>query len=230
MAWLRLGANGVGTLFSISTSGSSFTVLYNFVTSSGSTPYSALMLHTNGTLYGMTFTGGAHGYGSIYSVNAGLKAFVKPLNKVAAKVGSSFGLLGQGFNTAIGVTIGAGTATPTVKSDTYMTAKPVLGATTAQVIVDEPGGNLSTPLTFNITPTISSFSPTSGPVGTVVVITGQSLTGATKVKFNGVAATSFTVNSNTQVTATVPTGATTGKIKVTTAGGTATSSTNFTVQ
>jgi len=64
----------------------------------------------------------------------------------------------------------------------------------------------------------------------VVVITGQSLTGATKVKFNGVAATSFTVNSNTQVTATVPTGATTGKIKVTTAGGTATSSTNFTVQ
>jgi len=224
------GANSVGTLFNVSTSGSSFQVLYNFATATGSTPYSALLLHTNGTIYGITYTGGAHGYGCIYSVKASLKAFVKPLNKVSAKVGSSFGLLGQGFNTATGVTIGAGTATPTIKSDTYMTAKPVAGATTAQVIVDEPSGNLSTPLTFNITPTISSFSPASGPVGTVVVITGQSLTGATKVKFGGIAATSFTINSNTQVTATVPTGAVTGKIKVTTAGGTATSSTNFTVQ
>jgi hypothetical protein len=48
------------------------------------------------------------------------------------------------------------------------------------------------------------------------------------VRFNGVQAT-FTVNSNTQITATVPTGATTGPITVTTPIGTATSSTNFTV-
>jgi hypothetical protein len=48
------------------------------------------------------------------------------------------------------------------------------------------------------------------------------------VKFNNVTA-SFVVNSATQITATVPTGATTGKITVTTPGGTATSATNFTV-
>jgi hypothetical protein len=48
------------------------------------------------------------------------------------------------------------------------------------------------------------------------------------VKFGTVAAT-FTVNSDTQVTATVPTGAVTGKISITTPGGTAMSTTNFTV-
>jgi IPT/TIG domain len=71
-------------------------------------------------------------------------------------------------------------------------------------------------------PTITSFSPTSGPVGATVTINGTNFTGATSVKFNGVSAT-FIVNSATKITATVPTGATTGRISVTTPGGTATS-------
>jgi hypothetical protein len=49
------------------------------------------------------------------------------------------------------------------------------------------------------------------------------------VTFGGVAASTFTVNSDTQVTATVPTGAKTGKIGITTNGVTITSKTNFTV-
>jgi hypothetical protein len=53
-------------------------------------------------------------------------------------------------------------------------------------------------------------------VGTVVTITGVSLTQTTKVTFGGVAATSFTVNSDTQVTTTVPTGAKTRKITIAT--------------
>jgi len=92
----------------------------------------------------------------------------------------------------------------------------------------EPGGNLVTPQKFKVTPTIKSFAPTSGPVGASVVITGMSLTQTTAVKFGTVAST-FTVNSDTQVTATVPTGAVTGKISVTTQGGGATSATSFTV-
>jgi hypothetical protein len=78
-------------------------------------------------------------------------------------------------------------------------------------------------------PTITTFSPTFGPVGTVVTITGTNLSGATGVTFNGVAATTFASTSATEVTATVPTGATTGLITVTTPSGTATSATNFTV-
>jgi hypothetical protein len=78
-------------------------------------------------------------------------------------------------------------------------------------------------------PTISGFSPTSGPVGTAVTISGTNLTGATAVAFNGTNATSYTVNSASQITATVPSGATSGPISVTTPGGTATSTSSFTV-
>ncbi|MGA9968456.1 MAG: hypothetical protein WBQ10_24875, partial [Terriglobales bacterium] len=56
-----------------------------------------------------------------------------------------------------------------------------------------------------------------------------SLTQTSKVTFGGVKATSFTVNSDTRVTATVPTGAVTGHIAITTPGGTAVSSGIFTV-
>src|SRR5215208_7003685 len=59
-------------------------------------------------------------------------------------------------------------------------------------------------------PTVTSLNPTSGPVGTIVTITGTGFTGATAVEFNGVAASSFTVDSDTQIRATVPAGATTG--------------------
>ena len=60
---------------------------------------------------------------------------------------------------------------------------------------------------------VSSFSPVTGPVGTVVIITGTNFTGATSVSFNGINST-FTVNSNTQITATVPAGAASGPIVV----------------
>jgi hypothetical protein len=77
-------------------------------------------------------------------------------------------------------------------------------------------------------PTITSFTPTSGSVGTSVTISGTNLTGASAVKFNGVIS-SFTVNSATKITATVPAGAMTGLITVVTPGGSANSSTSFTV-
>ena len=78
-------------------------------------------------------------------------------------------------------------------------------------------------------PTITGISPSSGLAGTIVTITGTDFTGATAVRFNGLAADSFTVNGATSITATAPTGVTTGPISVTTPGGTAASSGNFTV-
>ena len=92
-----------------------------------------------------------------------------------------------------------------------------------------PRGTLSSNVAFRVTPSILSFSPTSGPVGTRVTIIGDSLTGTTRVTFGGIIAKKFTVDSYTQITATVPLGATTGKIRVTTPGGIATSTGTFTV-
>ena len=83
---------------------------------------------------------------------------------------------------------------------------------------------------FKVVPKVKDFRPPQGPVGTIVTIRGQSLTQTTKVSFGGVAATTFTVNSDSQITATVPTGAVTGKIGVATAGGLANSAATFTVE
>ncbi len=88
---------------------------------------------------------------------------------------------------------------------------------------------LSTTVNDPSSPTISSFAPSSGPVGTSVIIAGSNFSNLTNVQFNGISAMSYIVNSPTQVTATVPAGATTGPISITNAIGTVTSSTSFTV-
>jgi hypothetical protein len=80
-------------------------------------------------------------------------------------------------------------------------------------------------------PAITGFSPTSGPVGTEVTVEGSSFTDATDVAFAGtsVGTGNFTVDSDSQITTAVPSGATSGPISVTTPDGTATSSDSFTV-
>ena len=74
-----------------------------------------------------------------------------------------------------------------------------------------------------------TFSPAIGCQGAAgIVITGTGFTGATAVNFNGIPAV-YTVNSSTQITATVPLSATTGTISVTAPAGTAMSLVSFTV-
>jgi hypothetical protein len=85
------------------------------------------------------------------------------------------------------------------------------------------------PPAFAVTPSISSFTPDSGMVGDSVTISGTGFTGASDVSFNGTSAVAFSVDSDIQITATVPSGATTGAISVTNVDGTGMSSTNFTV-
>ncbi|WP_290842187.1 fibronectin type III domain-containing protein [Flavobacterium sp.] len=83
-------------------------------------------------------------------------------------------------------------------------------------------------------PTITSFAPTAvcngGSVAErTVMITGTHFTGATAVSFNGTAAASFVVNSDTQISAVVPVNATTGTIVVSSAVASGTSSASLTV-
>ena len=224
------GSNGVGTLFKIDTAGKNITVIHNFDTTTGDTPYATPLLHTNGKIYGLTFHGGAHlPYGVIYSFDNGLKPFAEQFVYYSGKVNDTLTMLGQGFSNATGIKFGTGPGSFVASTDNYLTATVDAGANTGKITVLEPGGNLTTPQNYKVIPTISSFSPSSGSVGTSVVITGMSLSQASAVTFGGVKATTFTVNSDTQVTATVPTGAKTGKIGITTKGGKATSAKSFTV-
>ncbi|EEF62305.1 DNA/RNA non-specific endonuclease [Pedosphaera parvula] len=100
---------------------------------------------------------------------------------------------------------------------TFFTALPASVATVLRAKVDGA-----------VAPTITSFSPGSGTVGASVTINGTGFSSASAVAFHGTSA-SFTVNSSTKITATVPGGATSGTITVTAGGGVATSSSSFTV-
>jgi len=224
------GANGLGTLFKVSTKGAGFQVLHDFATATGDTPLATPLLHTSGKIYGVAFHGGSHtAYGAIYSLDAGLKPHVNQFVYYSGKVGDSVGLLGQGFSNATGVKFGSGPGTFVASTDAFMTATIAAGATTDVITVLEPGGNLSTPQKYKVIPSILSFSPKSGNVGTPVTITGMSLKQTTSVTIGKVKAT-FTVNSDTQVTAIVGAGAVTGKVTLKTKGGTATGPGTFTVQ
>ncbi|MDQ2772992.1 MAG: IPT/TIG domain-containing protein, partial [Bacteroidota bacterium] len=78
-------------------------------------------------------------------------------------------------------------------------------------------------------PSISSFSPTSGAAGTSVTLTGTNLSSLTGVSFNGTAASVFSTGTGTTATATVPAGATTGPITATSAQGSGSSTGNFSI-
>ena len=109
------------------------------------------------------------------------------------------------------------------------------GSTTGLVRVTTASGTATSATNFTVTtplpaqPTITSFAPTTGPVGTVVTVTGTNFTGATAATVGGTPATGVSATSATSLTLTVPAGATSGVITVTTPAGTATSSGTFTV-
>src|SRR5262245_43092167 len=151
-------------------------------------------------------------------------------------VGTNVSITGSNFTGATSVAFnGTNATTFTVNSDTSVNATVPNGATTGPISVTTANGTGQSSTNFTVTgnqgnpPTVTSFTPTSGPAGTNVSITGTNFTGATTVRFNGTPSTSFTVNSDTSLTARVPTGATTGKIAVTTPNGTGTSANSFTV-
>ena len=177
-----------------------------------------------GTVTVTTFTG------SMNSNHAFLVTPVITSIPASGVVGAAITITGVSLSQTTKVTIGGRPAVFTVVSDTQVTATVPAGAKTgAKILVTTPGGVAASPGTFAVVPVVKTFSPTSGPVGTAVTITGTSFTGATNVTFGGVAATSYSVINDQQVDALVPAGAVTGKITITTPGGTGISSTSFTV-
>ena len=124
----------------------------------------------------------------------------------------------------------------TVDSPTQITATtPAHAAGMVDVVVTTPGGSdtVTNGFTFAAAPTLASVTPNTGSTagGTSVTITGTDLTGATALTFGGTSATSFTVDSPTQITATTPAHAAgMVDVEVTTPGGSATLTDGFTFE
>jgi uncharacterized repeat protein (TIGR03803 family) len=148
------GANGSGTIFSI-TPGGALTTLYSFATADAR-PYTVLLQATDGNFYGTTEQGGLltcgginAGCGTVFSLSVGLAPFVKT-NPTFGGVGEKVNILGTDLTGATAVTFNGISATYSVVSSTYIQATVPAGATTGTVEVTTPSGTLESNVVFRV--------------------------------------------------------------------------------
>ncbi|HEV3278666.1 MAG TPA: choice-of-anchor tandem repeat GloVer-containing protein [Terriglobia bacterium] len=148
------GANGGGTVFRITSSGTLRT-LYSFCARSSCTdgeyPYAALVQDTNGNLYGTTSSGGANGRGTVFSISVGLGPFVET-QPTSTKVGAGVRILGTNLTGATRVTFNGTLALFDVVSSSFITTTVPAGAATGKVQVVTPGGTLTSNVVFRVLP------------------------------------------------------------------------------
>lgn len=145
-------------------------------------------------------------------------------------IGTQVALTGSGFSSTTNMSIGGSPAAFKILSDTHILATVPPQAVTGPIVLLGPGGRSTTGVNFvvNPAPVITQFAPTNGAPGTKVALYGYGFLGATNMSIGGVA-TSFVVNSDSNVTATVPLQAVTGPIVLLGPGGRSTTGVNFVV-
>jgi hypothetical protein len=146
-------------------------------------------------------------------------------------VGAAVTITGTGFTSATSVAFnGVPVSSFTASSTTKIKTTVPIGATTGPISVTGPGGTGTSSASFTVLapPSLTSVAPGSGVDGAPVTINGSGFMGTKSVKFNGKTA-SFTLVSDGRITTSVPVGATSGTITVTTGIGTGTSSSPFLV-
>ena len=247
------GANSRGTVFKMTASGT-LTTLYTFCTlancADGSAPIGELIQATNGSFYGTTITGGTStncngGCGTAFKINS--QGTLTTLHSFNLSDGSFPNALVQGTDgnfygtTDLGGTFNKGTVfqmTPGGKVTTLRSLSGSDGIKPQATLMQATDGNFygTTRFTngtvFRLSMGLGPFIkllPASGKVGSVTQILGNNLTGATSVTFNGVPSSNFIIVSATLIYVNVPTGATTGPVRVTTPSGTLKSNVPFRV-
>lgn len=214
-----------GTVFKITPEGA-LTVLHGFEGPDGAAPLASLIQGSDGNLYGTTSYGGSNNpgggagypYGTVFQITPGgtlttLYSFCSSLDDGICMDGNyAAGALLQATNGIFYGTTGAG------GDGTYCYGPGNCPFT-------NPG------TVFSASTGLGSFVETqtsSGKVGATVKILGTKLTGATSVMFDGTPAI-FKVVSSSEITSTVPAGAGTGLVTVTTPSATLTSNRPFLV-
>lgn len=189
-----------GTVFEV-TPGGVLTKLYDFDSTDGDDPIGGLIQATDGNLYGTTYFGGAHDYGTIFGIT--------PEGTLTTRYSFTGGTDGG---------LPSGALLQATNGNLYATAR-------------DGGANFFYGTVYGLSVGLGPFvetRPPAGKVGANVRILGNTLSGTTSVTFNGTSAT-FTVLSSTNIKTTVPAGATTGPVQVTTPAGTLTSNVPFQV-
>ncbi len=249
------GAYGQGTIFQITVTGE-LTTLYNFCSQTsctdGAYPYAALVQGNDGIFYGTAGGGGAHGDGVVFKMTpAGVVTTLHSFDGTDGNGPFSGLVLGSDGN-FYGTTLydGASTGgsifkmTPAGTLTTLHDFDGADGSYASGTLLQATNGTFYGTTGFGGSCTSASNGcgtvfgldmrlrpfvatrPTFGGAGTTVVILGNSLTGTTSVSFNGTAA-AFAVVSGTEITATVPVGASTGTVQVITPSGTLNSNVQF---
>ena len=240
------GTYGYGTVYQITPAGQ-FKTLYSFCTQAnctdGSNPIGRLTQGSNGNFYGTTGSGGSIQVGTVFEFTSshqlitlhsfGLTDGAYPNSPpILANDGNFYGTTNNG-GTGDGGTIYEVTSAGVFSSlYSFCSTSPCTGSYPGFTLAQATDGELIGATTQGGTVgdgTVFSFSTGLGPlvetvpvaakVGKRIIILGNNLTGSTSVTFNGTAA-AFSVVSDTEITATVPTGATTGTVAVTTSTGT----------
>lgn len=207
------GNNGYGTVFQITPSGT-LTTLYNFCSqtncSDGESPSAALIQATDGNFYGTTLRGGTKGFGSIFKITSG--GTLTTLYSFCVRTNCADGAYPGGLIQATNGRIYGPTSA---------------GGATRNSLCRQGCGTAFT-LGVGLGPFVKT-NPTSGKVGSNVIVVGNNLTGAAAVTFNGIPSTSLRV-TNSAIRTSVPAGATSGTVVVTTPNGTLSSNVAFEVQ
>lgn len=195
------GTSNFGTVFALTPQGK-LTVLHTFTGGSdGANPVAGLILASDGNFYGTTSFGGLYNEGTIYRITPGGRLTI--LHNFC-----SHAVCGQ------------------------QPLEGLLQATNGVFYGTTPlGGKENDGTIFSLSTGLAPFielSPTSGSAGAQIVILGMGLTGSKEVEFNDTPA-QFTIPQAGEIIATVPAGATTGYVTVTTPSGTLRSSETFTV-